>query len=653
MTDERCNLQKIDWAETFPFVRLFATSRQALSFWPMLLAFLCVLLTYASGRVLDVIWTGAGGGVLSSTQTPSENEIFAYADLDSRSFETWKTTTQREWDRDREAETPEEVTKRAAQTERMLALIAERLKFGLTSLENNQDYDADEKQNRRDELEQAADVLNLELSGYDSARVGLALEPSAASRMILDADPSVSTQENRENRQLIETLISRPGNHPVMKLRGPFISLLNYEMHCFAAAIQGVCNGRWGFSGSAVSDEPAMLGSVASAGSGVFWLATQRPCFAVFLTLTLLLLFSYFGGAICRLAAVRSAREESLSGTAALKFSCRKWGAALAAPLLPAAAFIFVGLCILVGGLIAAVWGLHTIVALFYPLTLIGGVVLMFIFLVVVTGFHLLWPTLAVEGSDTFDAIQRAAGYVFGRPWHTAFYSFVLLLYGGVSFVMVRIIGMLVLKFCHSFTGAGMNLAGNVQTSTIGKLDAIWRMPAWQDLPLLPATGNVTFWGSFLNAPLSGAESFTAFFLMCSVFTIVGLVGAYAVSFYFCGSTQMYFLLRRDVDAVDYDELYYEEPEDELDEDDFSAAEPHEPESALTPAKSGESEAAEAPPAVSDKPADSVAADHPKKSAGPKKTSTTKKTTRSKKTTKSKDDNGNPKDEDNDSSSSA
>jgi len=213
-------------------------------------------------------------------------------------------------------------------------------------------------------------------------------------------------------------------------------------------------------------------------------------------------------------------------------------------------------------------------------------VVLTFTLLAVVLGFHLMWPTIAVEGSDAFDAVQRAAGYVFGRPWHTAFYSFVLLLYGGVSFVMVRIIAMLVLKLSHVFTGAGMNLASSAETSTIGKLDAIWHMPAWQDLPLLPATGDVNFWGTFGNAPLSGAESFTMFFLALWVFLVVGFVGAFIVSFYFCGSTEMYFLLRREVDAVDYDEIYYEELEDELDEEEQpEAAEPEQAEEPQEPPK--------------------------------------------------------------------
>lgn len=375
--------------------------------------------------------------------------------------------------------------------------------------------------------------------------------------------------------------------------RGPFISLLNYERCCFAAAIQGVCSGRWGLSGSALSDEPAMLGSIASAGNGALWLATQRSWFAVFFTVILLVIFGFFGGAICRTTAVASARDESLSFREALRFSGGKFAALVAAPLLPVGIFVVAGFLIFIGGLVAAIPWLETIAALIYGLALLGGVVLAGTLLAVVLGFHLMWPTIAVEASDAFDAVSRSASYVFQRAWHVGFYSFVLLLYGGVSFVVVRIIGMLVLKLSHLATGAGMNLVSSAETSTVGKLDAIWRMPAWQDLPLLPALGDVNFWGSFGNAPLSGTESFATFFFALWVFIVVGLVGAFVVSFYFCGSTEMYFLLRREYDAVDYDEIYYEEPEDEYKEGEAEAAK--QPAEAQQPAETEQPGEAEQP----------------------------------------------------------
>ncbi len=211
-----------------------------------------------------------------------------------------------------------------------------------------------------------------------------------------------------------------------------------------------------------------------------------------------------------------------------------------------------------------------------YGLALLGGFALAMILLATVLGLHLMWPAVAVEGSDAFEAVTHAAGYVGQRTWHAGFYSLLLLLYGGVSFVMVRLIGMLLLKLTHVFSGAGMSWFGNIsgwRTHSISKLDAMWSMPAWNDLTLLPATGTTPFWGTFFNAPLSFTETIGAFLIACWVFLVVAAVGAFVVSFFFCGSTQMFLLLRRDVDAVDYDEIFYEE----------AGTEPHEPAAAGVP----------------------------------------------------------------------
>ncbi len=600
MADERWNLQGISWSETFPFVRLFSTFKRAISFWPLMLGFSCVFLTYVLGRVLDAVWMSADAGVLAVSGPRHENEVAAYAALDQPSFEEWLRDASQRWERLEADDAEDEAAPPEQQVSEMLALIDTRLESGLEliatrieAIEADEQASAEDKESRRQEQEQgraelrrAADILRLTLTGHDVAAVGSRLEQATAISTVLDADPDVDRQQRADEQGRLATLLATQSRSAELKMRGPFISLLDYEMDCFAAAIQGVCSGRWGLSGSALSNEPAMIGSIASAGSGVLWLVTKRPWFAVIFAIVLLVIQALFGGAICRVAAVRSAREESTSYATALGFSREKLAGSIAAPLLPAGMFVVAGLCIFVGGLIAAIWGLHTIAGVLYGLSLLGGVVLTFTLLAVVLGFHLMWPTIAVEGSDAFDAVQRAAGYVFGRPWHTAFYSFVLLLYGGVSFVIVRIIAMLVLKLSHVFTGAGMNLASSAETSTIGKLDAIWHMPAWQDLPLLPATGDVNFWGTFGNAPLSGAESFTVFFLALWVFLVVGFVGAFIVSFYFCGSTEMYFLLRREVDAVDYDEIYYEELEDELDEEEQpEAAEPENAEEPQAPPK--------------------------------------------------------------------
>jgi hypothetical protein len=571
MAEEHCKLGKIYWSEAFPFVRLFSTFKRAISFRPLVLAFCCVLLSYFCGRVLDAIWKGADAGVLVIPAERFANEIAAYAAFDSEGFEDWKRRAEQRLEAARAAGEEATTAEHEQQHSQLLALIDERLAKGLGVIDDDAEAVDEEKEQRRGELRRAAEVLRFWLAGYDADRIAPQREHATAIETILAADPEVAPQQRMEEQGRFVTMLARQRRHTEyegIRPRGPFISLLNYEMRCFAAAIQGVCSGKWGLSGSALGSEPAMIGSIASAGSGVCWLVTQRPWFSVFLALVLLVVYAFFGGAICRVAAVQSAREESVSLRQALGFSREKFAALFAAPLLPVGIFVVAGVLVFMGGLVSAIPRVGEVLAgPLYVLSLLGGIALAFAFLAVVLGFHLMWPTIAVEGSDAFDAVQRAAGYVIQRAWHVAFYSFVLLLYGGISFVIVRIIAMLMFKLSHFATGLGMNLVNSARTETVGKLDAIWQMPAWQDLPLLPAMGGVSFWGDLGTAPLNGSESFAMVFFALWVFVFVGLVGAFVVSFYFCGSTEMYLLLRREVDAVDYDEVYYEEPEEEWGEE--------------------------------------------------------------------------------------
>ena len=574
MAEEPNELRRICWSEAFPFIRLFSTFKRAVAFWPLMLSFCCVVSCYVSGRILDAIWSGAGAGVLQAQETGFhrglESEIFAHAAFDRAGLREWVRDAAERWEEVEAAGADARTAEHERQRAEMLDLIEQRLETGLSSFGDDEELTAGEKAERRAELQSAADIVRVALSGHDLRRLGSGRDQALAVERVIGSDPAVDGQQRVEELGRLTRLLAVESQHAAaerLRPRGPFVSLLRYEMYCFSAAIHGVCNGRWGLSGPAFGDEPAMIGSIASAVSGVVWLVTERPWYAIVYGLVLLLVFAFFGGAICRIAAVRSAREESLSASAALRFSREKLNGLIAAPLLPAGIFIVAAVLIFVGGLIAAIPYLETVGAVLYGLALLGGVVLTFTFLTVVLGFHLMWPTIAVEGSDAFDAVQRAAGYVFQRAWHVAYYSFVLLLYGGVCFVMVRIIGMLLLKLTHALTGAGMNLASSSHVAAIGKLDGIWQMPAWQDLPLLPGVGDVSFWGRFGGVPLGGSESFAMYVMAFWVFLVVGLVGAFVISFYFCGSTEMYLLLRREVDAVEYNEIYYEEePEGELEE---------------------------------------------------------------------------------------
>jgi len=557
MSEERSSASTFCWSEALPFVRLFSAFPRAFSLRPLVLCLLGVTACYLVGRVLDAVWVAADRGVLVTPADPHRTEIEAYVALDASRFREW---------RERNLAAAES-SPSAAPAGDLRGVVEQRHSGALAALERNTQLSREERRRMRAELNRDADILLLAIEGYDLRILAGALEVAQAARRLVEADTSLDPAQRSEQlgRLTAAGTQSRTAGPDRARLRGPFIAWYGYEMRCFAAAIQGIFAGRWGASGSALDPQPAAIGSLASAARGVFWAATQRPWYLVLFGLISLLVFSFVGGATCRYAAVQSVREESLPLRTLATFAREKLAGLIGAPLFVAAIFAGTFVLMLIGGLFGAIPVLGEIFSgLLFFLALLGGLALALALVALVLGFPLMWPTIAVEASDAFDAVQRSASYVFQRFFHVAFYSFVLLVYGAVCVVIVRGLAMLMLKLTHTAVAAGMSLFGllsSSQTHTLSKLDAMWHMPGWAELPLLPTVGGPPFWGSFYNAPLNFSETLGVWLLAVWVFLVVGLVVAFAVDFALCGSVEMYLLLRRSVDKVDYSEIYYEELE--------------------------------------------------------------------------------------------
>jgi hypothetical protein len=590
MADNSSELRSIAWSQAFPFVRLFQTLRLALSPGRLALALAAVVLMYVGGRVLDRLWGTSHGVVQRLHNGRVQTEIEAYVRGSHTEFRQWVKEARAEQeqrgfqalrdakiadtvDKTREllaAHPLRELTMDTKQQQELVELrtVVEQLEHkGLDAIAADGNLSDDARTEKRRAVVDAADGLRRMLHSARGRGLPEAAAGQRAIETLVTADPNADRSEmgTAQSRLLLATVrVAQVGQYERLQPRGPFIALIMYESNCFAAAIQGVCSGRWGFQAGASDPQPALAGSIESAVRGGLWLLNQHPCYSGMFGLYLLLVFAYFGGAICRSAAVQSARDEVIPLKDALAFVRARYGSFLAAPLLPLGVFVGIGVLLALGGLFGAVGYIGELgTGLFYGLALFGGFALALIALAAGLGFHLMWPTVAVEGSDGFDALSRACSYVSSRIWHVLFYTGVLLLYGGIAFVIGRLVLILMLKFAHKFTGLGMNLISSAELTAGGKLNAMWSLPAWADLSLLPSTSDTPFWGTFVNGPLDATERVGALLIAVWVHILVTLLGAFVVSYFFCGSTQMYFLLRRDVDATDFEEVYYEEPAEE------------------------------------------------------------------------------------------
>jgi len=316
---------------------------------------------------------------------------------------------------------------------------------------------------------------------------------------------------------------------------------------------------------------------------GPYWLFRQHWFFGTLLTAWFLVLWSVFGGAISRIAAVHVARDEKISVREALKFSISKILSFIFAPVIPLLIIAVVGLVVSFGALLNNIPWIGPIVmgALFF-LALIAGLIMTLVLIGLLGGFNLMYPTIATEGSDSFDAISRSFSYLYARPWRLAWYSLVALGYGAVTYFFIKFFIGLTLFLTHSFADLGSfaNAKPGVELWT-----SMWPAPS-----IDPISGQLTY--KPVYSDLNGGERIGAFILAFWNYLVVGLLGAFAISFYFSANTIIYYLMRQEVDATELDDVYVEQADEDF------AETPTAPASAPSLAASTTTASTDTPPAA-------------------------------------------------------
>jgi hypothetical protein len=153
--------------------------------------------------------------------------------------------------------------------------------------------------------------------------------------------------------------------------------------------------------------------------------------------------WAFFGGVITRIAAVQLSGKDRITLAQAVRFVRDRYVSYLLSPLVPIGVVAAITLALMAFGLVALIPGIGDLLyGLLFPLLLLGGLI-MAVLLVGLVGYPLMFPTLSVEGSDTFDALSRAYNYVFQAPWQYAWQCVVALVYGVVVTFLVVFMGSL------------------------------------------------------------------------------------------------------------------------------------------------------------------------------------------------------------------
>lgn len=262
-----------------------------------------------------------------------------------------------------------------------------------------------------------------------------------------------------------------------------------------------------------------------------------------------LVVWSIFGGAIGRIAAVQFARDQQVGLRSALKFSLSRFFGYLSAPLLPLSGVALLwGLCV-IGGWLGRIPGDvgDAILGVLWGLELVFGLIMAVILIGVAAGWPLMFATIGVEGTDGFDGLSRMYNYVFERPLYYLWQSGLSLLFGSGSIFFVWMMTQLLVHL--AIWGVSW---GHGYEETVALVSGA-----------PPMTAGGLYSGLFRDiTPTTNIGSQLIYAWMCLLAT---LVMGFVYSYFWTSATIIYFTLRRSVDANDVDEVYLED-EAEADE---------------------------------------------------------------------------------------
>lgn len=257
--------------------------------------------------------------------------------------------------------------------------------------------------------------------------------------------------------------------------------------------------------------------------------AQQFTQFAYLLSCALwsLVVWSFFGGAITRQAAVAIAREENVPWSELAGFVRSRLSAYFVAPLFPIlGTFLAAALLALLG--LAMRSGVGVLVGgILWPLVLLGGFMMAFLLIGLFFSWPLMWGAISAEGTDSFGALSHSYSYTYQRPLQYLLYAVAAALIGVLGWYLVSLFVFWILQLSAwgISWGSGSALVGAVYQR--------------EDLGALGNAGAalVEFWNNCLRT----------------------LAFGFIFSYLWSASTVIYFLLRRLVDATEIDEVFLAE----------------------------------------------------------------------------------------------
>jgi hypothetical protein len=342
--------------------------------------------------------------------------------------------------------------------------------------------------------------------------------------------------------------------------------------------------------------------------------------------------WAFFAGAICRIAAMKIAREEGLELKDALRFGASKF-----VPNLLSIVFVvgIVGFFYIVCNATIAGWigripviG-DVLVAILFFLVLLSSFFIVFAGALGILGFNLAAAAIATEASDTFDGVSRAWNYILARPWQVILTYGLTFAYMGIFVFCGHVFEKVAVKSLSMGNYGigngpkvfevdealarelGVNPKQRIAIPRKGEFfmrrevlndpsftlkvginkdqDALFYPQLEEDgktpikrvgltgQPEAVDLGTIDIWKA-----IDGTTKFAAGAIWFWLHLAWLIVIAYTVSYFFSAMTTIYFLLRKDVEGDDYTEINLEEDDED---DEAFEGEAHKDAPAATPEK--------------------------------------------------------------------
>jgi hypothetical protein len=539
-------VNQVRWANIFEFTHLFRSFKMATNPAKLIIALVAIMVMYGTGRLFDTIWGPQAG----------EGEIENYQRMDATEFDNWQRNDALGFGNrvmGQLALHPGEKTP----TMEELEYLKKSPRSAYSTIKGNL---IDEFHKRVEQIHKQREADEKDVA--DRIKRGEKIDPRDQTPAELERDRLQKAAGE------LQTLVAQARQSTG---RGVFDAFLTYEIEQFNMLVN------FAFSPAQIAPQPGDTAALKQSNTvvgciknivitGPKWLFTasgpmgagggfwMRLLYVVTLLIfggVFLVVTALAGGVICRLTALEYAGLERPPLAEVFGFARRKLWTLVTAPLTPFVILLVGGLGVAIISMAGAIPYVGEILAgILFVISLAAGFVLMLVLLGILAGYNLIYPTVCTEGSDTFDAMSRAFAYVYARPWRMIFYTLIIIVYGAVTLLFLKIAIFLLLWVTHVFAGWGINFFGAAYGTYTGlpKLETMWPTPEIGNLAR-PAN-----WSA-----MSGTEYVGALMLNFWVYALVSVLGAYVVSYYHSAHTILYFLMRRSVEGVSLTEVYQEE----------------------------------------------------------------------------------------------